>query len=58
MRTMLFMSRMLGMVAVMVGVMLAVFIFLDIMRQGPHARGFLLGSDLWRDVKDFVGMFF
>lgn len=58
MRTMLFISRMLGMVAVMVGVMLAVFIFLDIMRQGPNARGFLLGSDLWRDVKDFVGMFF
>lgn len=58
MRTMFFMSRMLGMVVIMVGVMLAVFIFLDIMRSGPHARGYLIGSDLWRDVTDFFGMLF
>lgn len=51
MRTMIFMSRMLGMVVLMVGVLLAVFVLLDFLRIGPNARGFLIGSDVWRELK-------
>ena len=51
MRTFFFMSRMLGMVVLMVGILLAVFILLDIMRIGPNARGFVLGSDIWQQLK-------
>ena len=58
MRTMLFMSRMVGMVIVMIAVLLSVFVFLDIMRQGSHAQGFLLGSDIWRDLQNLVDAYF
>lgn len=58
MRAMLFMSRMVGMVIVMIGVLLAVFVFLDILREGPNARGFLLGSDVWRDIRQAFEVFF
>ncbi len=51
MRMMLFMSRMIAMVIVMLAVLLAVFVFLDAMRQGPNARGLLLGSDVWHDIR-------
>lgn len=51
MRTMMFMSRMVGMVVLMVGVLLAVFVLLDILRIGPNARGFLIGSHLWQELK-------
>lgn len=51
MRTLVFMSRMLGMVVLMVGILLAVFVLLDIMRTGPNARGFVLGSDMWHQLK-------
>ena len=51
MRTFFFMSRMLGMVVLMVGILLAVFILLDIMRIGPNSRGFVLGSDMWQQLK-------
>lgn len=49
MRLMLFISRMAGMVALMVGVMLTVFVVLDVLRHGPNTRGFLLGTDIWND---------
>ncbi|MBC2835001.1 hypothetical protein [Paragemmobacter straminiformis] len=51
MRTMMFMSRMFGMIVLMVGVLLAVFVLLDILRIGPNARGFLIGSNLWQELK-------
>jgi hypothetical protein len=51
MRTMLFMSRMLGMVVLMVGLLLGVFVLLDILRIGPNARGFVLGSDMWNQLR-------
>lgn len=58
MRQMFFMSRIVGMVIVMVAVLLSVFVVLDIMREGPHARGFLLGSGLWQALKAVVGDLF
>jgi hypothetical protein len=30
-----------------------IFVFLDIMRQDLHARGFLLGFDFWGDMLNF-----
>ncbi len=54
MRLMLFMSRMAGMVALMLGVLLTVFILLDVMRQGPNTRGFLLGTDMWNDFSAVI----
>lgn len=58
MRLMLFMSRMLGMVVLMIGVLLMVFVLLDVMREGPHARGFLLGTDMWKHLRGFVEALF
>ncbi|WP_159082314.1 hypothetical protein [Paragemmobacter aquarius] len=58
MRAMLFMSRIVGMVIVMVAVLLSVFIVLDIMREGPHARGFLLGSGLWHELTRWADRLF
>lgn len=58
MREMLFMSRIIGMVIVMVAVLLSVFVVLDIMREGPHARGFLLGSGLWQELKGMAESLF
>lgn len=58
MRTVVFMSRMLGTVVVMVGLLLAVFIVLDVMRIGPNSRGFILGSDLWQQLRHLAEALF
>jgi len=58
MRLMVFMSRMLAMVVTMVGVLLIVFVLLDVMRQGQHARGFLIGTDIWNQLVSMVGTIF
>lgn len=54
MRLMFFMSRVVAMVIAMVGALLIAFVLLDIIRTGPHARGFLLGTDIWHQMKSLV----
>ena len=58
MRTMLFMSRMAGMVFLMIGVLLGVFVLLDIVRAGQHARGLLIGTDLWHQGRAMISALF
>lgn len=58
MRTMLFMSRMAGMVFLMLGLLLGVFVLLDIVREGPHARGLLIGTDMWHQARTMLSALF